>query len=667
MNLVKFLSVILLSSIVLISCGTTEESSNNNKDTGQGTMTVFTNEDELEAFLKEQIASAVVEYSFDTTEAETDTTGGSGNNSQGQGNSDGSQRYSDTNVQESGVDESDKIKTDGNYLYLAQEQAVKIIKLDTNEGMSVAGSIAARENIESLHLYGSILVALYLPADDNDDFWCGDASAGGTVESLPSISVTMPCWIGRSRTGVLVINVKDPLKPERIKDLIFDGELVSSRLINGLLHIISRFRPTLPPLEYYYDRAQDEKSDVVRRNLDALKDVPLHDLVPSFELFDKDGKPFDSGLLVSAEDFMKPGDPQGSMVVSITTLDLNSPEVDHESTGAVLDAIHVYASTSSLYLASEIWNYNVADEDIVSAVQTAIHKFNLTGKSISFSGSGLVPGSILNQFSFGEYKDILRVATSSWNWNTDSGGERNNVYCLKEDENKLAIIGRLENLAPGEHLYAARFIGDKGYLVTFEKVDPLFTLDLSDPSDPELMGELKVPGYSDYIHPLGDNHLLTIGKDAIPYESWSYYQGLQLTIFDVTDFKNPVLLHKEPVGDRGTESEALHNHKAFTYWSEKNLLAIPIDLYEHQLKPQTPWERGIHVFSGLYVYRVKSDDGFSFLGRISTSNSTLQYDRFYSWSRGLFLEDRVYAITPDTVNSAAIDDINNTMEVLPVK
>ncbi len=671
MKLIKIFSVFILLSLIIISCGTTEEGVHPDIDgpgsDKPGTMKVFADDADLENYIKDQFASAVIETSFVTAEAEADDGADAGNSSQDQSNSEESQRYSDTNVQESGVDESDKIKTDGNILYVAQDRKVKIIKLESDNGMNVAAEVAIGENVDSLYLYKSTLVALYQPADDKNDYWCGDMPEGGGGGPLPALSSGMPCWYGQHRTGIMVIDITDPSKPEPIKNLVYDGTLVSSRLINGLLHIISRFRPILPPLEYYYDKTQDEMSDVIKRNIAALEDVPLKDLVPSFELIDKNGEIIESGLLVSAEDFMRPGDPQGANVVNIVSLDLNDPGGPHNSTGAILDARHVYASTASLYLASEIWNYNVSDENIMSAVQTSIHKFDLSGDKVTFSGSGRVPGSILNQFSFGEFKNILRVATSTRNWSTDSRGETNNVYCLKEEENKLNIIGRLENLAPGEHLYAARFIGDRGFLVTFVKVDPLFTLDLSDPTNPRLIGELKVPGYSDYIHPLGDNHLLTIGKDSIPYESWAYYQGLQLSIFDVSDFENPVLLYKEMIGDRGTESEALHNHKAFTYWADNNLLAIPVDLYEHQGKPQTPWDHGIHMFSGLYVYKVNSNDGFSFMGRISTSSGTSQFDTYYAWTRGLFVEDTVYAVTPDTVNSASIDDIQNTGETLHIR
>ena len=671
MKLNKIFSVFILLSLIIISCGTSEEGFNPGTEgpgsDNPGTMKVFADYTDLENYIKEQFASAVIETSFVTAEAEADDSADAGNSSQDQSNSDESQRYSDTNAQESGIDESDKIKTDGNILYMAQDRKVKIIKLGSGNGMSVAAEVAIGDNVDSLYLYKSTLAALYQPTDDKNDYWCGDMPEGGGGGPLPAFSSSIPCWYGQNRTGIMVIDITDPSKPEPIKNLVYDGNLVSSRLINGLLHIISGFRPTLPPLEYYYDKTQDEMSDVIQRNIAALEDVPLKDLVPLFDLIDKNGEIIDSGLLVSAEDFMRPGDPQGANVMSIVSLDLNDPRGKHDSTGAILDARHVYASTASLYLASEIWNYNVSDENIMSAVQTSIHKFDLSGNKVSFSGSGRVPGSILNQFSFGEFKNILRVATSTWNWSTDSRGETNNVYCLNEVNNKLTTIGKLENLAPGEHLYAARFIGDRGFLVTFVKVDPLFTLDLSDPTNPRIIGELKIPGYSEYIHPLGDSHLLTIGKDSIPYESWAYYQGLQLSIFDVSDFKNPVLLHKEMIGDRGTESEALHNHKAFTHWADKNLLAIPVHLYEHQGKPQAPWDHGIHTFSGLFVYKVNSDDGFSFLGRISTSSINSQFDRYYAWTRGLFVGNTVYAITPDTVNSATIDDIENTVEALHLK
>ncbi len=206
-------------------------------------------------------------------------------------------------------------------------------------------------------------------------------------------------------------------------------------------------------------------------------------------------------------------------------------------------------------------------------------------------------------------------------------------------------------------------MGDRGYLVTFVKVDPLFTLDLSNPQAPQVVGELKVPGYSEYIHPYGDNYLITIGKD-VQVEDLSWYQGVQLSIFDISDFSNPSLLHKELIGDRGTSSEALYQHKAFTFWAGQDLLALPINLYEHLEPAAEPWQVGTATFKGLYVYQVSTDNGFNFLGRISTENESGTGLYSSAWTRGIFVDPNVYAVTGDAVRSAEIDNIEETIQTL---
>jgi hypothetical protein len=231
----------------------------------------------------------------------------------------------------------------------------------------------------------------------------------------------------------------------------------------------------------------------------------------------------------------------------------------------------------------------------------------------------------------------------------------------------LETIGRLEGLAPGEMIYSARFIGTRGFLVTFVRIDPLLTLDLSDPTAPQVVGELKVPGYSDYIHPLGENHLLTIGKDTTLEGDIAWYQGVQLSIFDITDFANPILLHQEFLGDRGTQSEALHNHKAFTYWAERELLAIPLELHEHQEPPQHPSDWAPWTFTGLQVLRVGIEQGFAALGRISTADTASSSCFSCGWTRGLFIEDDVFAVTADAVRAANVNDIPGTIQVLDLK
>jgi hypothetical protein len=258
------------------------------------------------------------------------------------------------------------------------------------------------------------------------------------------------------------------------------------------------------------------------------------------------------------------------------------------------------------------------------------------------------------------------VATSSgdlW-WQSQT---ENQVYCLAQEKATLEIIGKIEDIAPGEKLYAARFIGERGFLVTFVDVDPLFTMDLTDPTNPTIVGELKVPGYSQYIHPVGEDLLLTLGKDALSYENQAYYQGLQLSIFDIQEFANPQLLHKTIIGDRGTSSEALTNHKAFTYWTAHNLLALPVDLYQHDQKPAQAWWPGTYQSSGLYVYRVSRESGFTPLGILYTTEDPQEAYPNLSWTRGLFLEEDVLAITKDAVRRAPIDQIPSSMEILPLE
>jgi hypothetical protein len=198
------------------------------------------------------------------------------------------------------------------------------------------------------------------------------------------------------------------------------------------------------------------------------------------------------------------------------------------------------------------------------------------------------------------------------------------------------------------------------------KIDPLFTLDLSDPTAPQVVGELKVPGYSDYIHPFGADHLITVGKDAalVAEDNMAWYQGVQLSIFDVSDFAAPGLKHKLILGDRGTATEVAHNHKAFTFWPEKSLLALPVELYEYAAPPVYPWEYGIHSFSGLYVYRVSPEDGFVLLGRVSTRSADDGW--FTPWTRGVFVDDTVYAITADAVRRAPVDGIETGVDTLPL-
>lgn len=604
----------------------------------------FASDQALENYLKDRLAEGVVSMNGIPNVAVPPTA---------DAGAEGTPDYTDTNVQEAGVDEADKVKTDGNYLYIAQQNGVRIVKLEAGGAMSDVAKVTTDGPVDALYLHQSRLVVLYQPLGTAGSDWCavGLPVVGGD-------SVMMPCWIPvQAKTAVLMVDVQDPANPLRISDQLFDGDLVSSRRIGAKLHLVSRFMPTLPPREYFYDGTEAGKAAVVQRNRQALEGLTLDQLIPSFQTRDAGGNVIQSGRLLGSDSFIAPTLPQGGSIVTVLSFDLNQSQPDFQALGAILDARHVYASTTALYLAAEQWDWSGNGQ-----TQTFLHKFDLSGPAPAYAASGSVPGTILNQFSMSEYQQVLRVATSTGNW-WSAAGSGNHVYCLGQKDKGLEILGRLEKLAPGESIYAARFLGPRGFLVTFVQVDPLFTLDLSDPTAPKVVGELKIPGFSTYLHPLGENHLLAIGQGGTI--DGLNIGGLQLSIFGIDNFANPALLFEEEIGVRGTWSEAQYDHKAFTYWADNGLLAIPVDLFEYTTPPVSPWERGQRTFSGLYVYRVDPATGFSFQGRIATQPGTPDWT-YTPWTRGLFAAGSVFAVTPAGVFSAQLSDIQTTVNHLDI-
>jgi len=496
----------------------------------------------------------------------------------------------------------------------------------------------------------SDLVVLYTASDGGPIPWEG-------VNPDVRLAVGMPYWMPlKARTGAMLLDVSVPETPRLIKRIEMDGRTVSSRLTGGRLHLVTQFIPEMPPLQLWYEGGEAERSEVVEANKKQLEAMAADDFLPSFACYDADGGVMTAGRLVAVKDFIRPQEPGGATIVSIVTIPVQAPD-DWHSLGFVGDVHEVYASVDSLVLVGGRYHAvgfpGSAGE--ITGQETVICQFDLAER-VSLKASGAVPGWILDQFSMGEHEGVLRIATATGDvW---SGSAKTHVYCLSGHEGRLHVIGELANLAPGERLYAARFVGDRGYLVTFVEIDPLFVLDLSNPWAPVAAGELKVPGYSTYIHPLGSDFLLTLGKDTKPSEreNFAWYQGLQLSIFDVGELSSPQLLHKELIGDRGTESRALRDHKAFTFWPEKNLLALPVDLRIHRNPPANPSDFGTPAFFGIYFYRVSPASGFSYLGRIPLKSSQFPF-YWLPWMRGLFIEDYVYAIRPDLIRASPLNAI----------
>ncbi len=554
--------------------------------------------------------------------------------------------FSTTNLQEAGVDESDVIKSDGTNLYVLSGQKLSVVQAVPADQMRVAGSLTLDLPGKEMYLMaGGQAVVLAAPSWYYGGYggWAEPAVAADDQSGQSE----QPWLTDRDTFDVYLVDMSDPAAMQVTRKYSFEGTLVTSRMIDTKLYLVGVTYPNAQPLTG-----------------NRGPDIPVDDLLPRYRA--GEGQDETVAPLVGYENVYHPVNPDGWTLVTVTTLDVANPDTPPAATGVMADYGVIYASPESLYLTSTNYYYGYERES------TEVHKFDLTGDSATYAASGTVPGWLLNQFSMGEKDGFLRVASTegyagmSWGWaSTSSAGSafsatvpasENHVVVLEQVDDRLEIAGRIDGIALGEQLYAARFVGDRGFLVTFKNTDPLFTVDLSDPRNPVLVGELKVPGFSEYIHMLDENHLLTIGKDAqeVEQEDFAWYLGLKLSIFDVTDFAAPKELHTETIGVRGTDSEALRNHKAFTY--HNGMLAFPIHLYEGNATPPA-W--GYYTFGGLMVYRVSAETGFAYAGRIATINQSSPWSwGSNEWTRGAFVGQTVYAVSPLAVKAAAVDGMS---------
>ena len=261
-----------------------------------------------------------------------------------------------------------------------------------------------------------------------------------------------------------------------------------------------------------------------------------------------------------------------------------------------------------------------------------------------------------------ESAGYFRIATTVGHVSREGSGSTNNIYIL--DKN-LNMAGKLEGLASGETIYSARFLGDRGYLVTFKKVDPFFVIDLKDPRNPKVLGALKIPGYSDYLHPYDENHIIGIGKNTVEADpgqgNFAWYQGMKIAIFDVTDVTNPKEMHKVDIGDRGTDSYALSDHKAFLFDREKGLLVLPVLLAELTPEQKASGNTqsnayGQSTFQGAYVYSISLDSGIELKGRVTHLDDEAEIGHSYYYysskdavERCGYIEDILYTVSDSRV------------------
>ncbi|MFQ5807519.1 MAG: beta-propeller domain-containing protein [Phycisphaerae bacterium] len=548
--------------------------------------------------------------------------------------------FTTTNIQEVGVDESDVVKSDGTYFYIARGESLRVVRAAPASELAEVGRLDLDVHVSEMYLYGSKLILLAQRYEAYGGGW-----------GRPEIAIWPPYFVG-SDLIVVELDVSDPAAPTVARQIELDGSLVDSRLTNGRLILVLTIAPELPanptPL--------------------AIGRMTLDDVMPKVRARETERD------MVPWENCLYPESPDGYFLTAVVTLDADDVEQIVHSVAVMANAGTIYASREALYTSDAEY-----DPDNNYREMTAIHKFAFDENGAAqYVASGSVPGRLLNQFSLGEYEGHLRVATHVTNLrffgffagpdvavssaqDIAPPAEFNAIYVLGEAGGELEVTGWIENIAPGETLHSARFLGDHGFLVTFRKVDPLFVLDLRDPTDPQVVGELKVPGFSDYLHPLDDTHLIGVGKATLPTdEGFDWFQGVQISLFDVSDWSNPTAVQQITLGGRGSESEVDYTHKAFTFLPQENLLAIPMTL---TTESGIPWDYGEPIFGGVVAFRVDKTSGFTELGRledVSWRNGDYYYGYYDGWRRAAFIGDVLYAITPDGVRTAPISDFADT-------
>jgi hypothetical protein len=450
--------------------------------------------------------------------------------------------YSGTNTQEVGVDEGDIVETDGSYVYVAGQDGLRIVSV---ADATVVASPELPGGAHQMILDGTRLLV---------------ATQGFTTAE---------------DTVVSVFDVSDPTNPALLRRSHLEGRLVASRAADGTVRLVlsSSLAARLPFV--HPDQFGLDEDRALERNKQIIDESAVQDWLPRW--FDEAG----DGTFGQMEESLDctnvaaPRDFSGLGVTWIASIDLDGEATPDGSAGIVSTGETVYASPTGLYVATQSWDWNWAIQqgnqtaDPNQAPPTLIHAFTLgEGASATYQASGEVPGRLLNQFAMSEHEGVLRVATTIDDWNT--GESESAVYALRANGEALEQLSVVEGLGAGEQIYAVRFLGPTAYVVTFRQTDPLYVIDMTDPANPALTGELKIPGYSAYLHPVGDGLLLGVGQDAT---ETGQTLGTQLSLFDVSDPANPQRISTLSIGGW---SDVEWDHKAFLYWPADGTIVLPV-------------------------------------------------------------------------------------------
>lgn len=579
--------------------------------------------------------------------------------------------YSETNVQVIGVDEGDILKTDGNYIYTITEKTLFIIKAYPGEEAEVISTLSFDDYPKGLFIEGDKLAVF-------GDITNSDILADAGI---------------RVRNGMTFFNIydiDDRENPSLEKEFKFEGRYHNSRMIENNAYLITNIYPqyridyptpiimegdSIKSISYeriYYfnipyrnpnfvgihsiniDSNDNLDSKILavegNPNLYMSKDnmfITYTERINEWELREDVLKEM---LYPELPDFYK------SLITKIENAD---PDVlsSYEKRSKILQIIYEYVEGLSAEKQEDLeLELEERLEDKIKEYEyfeyTVINKVKVNDGKIDIDANGKAPGSILNQFSMDEYDNVFRIGTTlSARWSRiekERTESSNNVYAF--DEN-LKMLGKIEEIAEGERIYSTRFIGERLYMVTFKQIDPFFVIDLSNPAKPKSLGELKIPGFSRYLHPYDKNTIIGIGRDTTEQGA---QRGLKISLFDVSDVSDPKEIAKYVSSDRYSQSTAEWEHKAFLFSKEKNLLVIPVANYN--------WRDPSDNYNGAFVFDITKDD-IDLRGLIDHSSSLS--GRWYSPSveRSLYIEELLYTKSPYLLRINRLEDLNGVKDI----
>src|SRR5256885_4805338 len=536
--------------------------------------------------------------------------------------------HSETNQQVSGVDELDNVKNDGQYVYTITNNTVAIVQAYPTTNARLFSRVNVSGTLQGIFVVGNRLVVVSEIPGNSYPYNSGGTPlpALGTGASQPgNIAKIYPIQFSGT-TSLFVFDISNHANPVIATRVDVNGTLAGARLIGNDVYLIAT-----QPVFCYGEILLPEQ--IV--NGQVAKATPT-------QVYHSDV--VDQGYSFTTIVGFDPTQNNPSPVAKIYLIGATST---------------IYVSLHDIYLTQPVWS---------QSQQTIVHRISIDGLAITYQATGAVPGHVLNQFSMDEYSGYLRIATT--NCCSQSGGpmplayapvsqQETNVYVL--DKN-LHITGKLEGLSPGEQIYSARFMGDKAYLVTYRRTDPLFVIGLQDPSRPTVLGQLNVTGVSDYLQPYDETHLIGIGQSGtdVAWENAVRFTGLKISLFNVTDPNHPSETSRYLIGGPGSSSPAINDHKAVGFHKNLNLLVIPVG-ETPQLKNTAYWNGYQPIWQGAYVFNITPDNGIVFKGGITQ----LQNGQLPTWqdnnlfiTRTLYIGNVLYTISNNMVQMNNLSDLS---------